>query len=753
MNHIFLSHSAEDAEIAERFYNDLRNAGHEARIDKFKLGENTIKFMNEGIAGARSIVILFSKHTPAAVWQNCEINGAFWNEIQQGGGTCCVIRLDETLLPPLLGPKVFAKLLPDASNYKEVLGELCAAVLPSKTACSIVADAFQAKSHNPFRRVRAEFFEDVPRLLAESFAPPDAIKMSVLEEMKPCFLEGPRGTGKSMLLLALRARNLASRTNGKPIAELFGFYIKLSRGAVCSAGILSNQTVGLSPVPDSDLIQITDAFTQEIVLCLLESLFSEIKFSIQERNLDCDARCERALADSVYEVLMGNKPDQHMTIEDILSHMTRIHLELANFIRRKFIYREAISVPIAVLGLETLKNILRLAKETVPALRNTMFVVLLDEYENLYPFQQKVINGFVKLAAPDFTVKIAKKLGGDDVSGTTMGQELQEIHDYNRVVLVYDVEDNSQLKLYGGLLATITEKLLRGMGHAYENMQALLPISEGTEVDRDAWLAEVAQLSKIPLANLNRLQASSEWSEKVNYYSQAAIYRVLYRRGGRQAYKSYSGFDNLTVLSSGVIRYFLEMLGVAFHLQYADSVSVPKPPSIAPGVQTRAVHIVSQHYLTTLSRNVEDYGEQLKYFVLDIGDCLRHKLLHHASEPEAGRLTIADPQMLDDPRFAEIRRALALGIREGVFQTKEGRPAFKPKHRSDPQPAEVSICRVYAPVLQISPRQRWRTNVSCEELLALWTPETRATAKKSLMKKMVKLPQTQPGLYSDNGGK
>ena len=45
------------------------------------------------------------------------------------------------------------------------------------------------------------------------------------------------------------------------------------------------------------------------------------------------------------------------------------------------------------------------------SLSNTLFAVLLDEYENLFPFQQRIVNSIVKLAAPDFTVKIAKKLG------------------------------------------------------------------------------------------------------------------------------------------------------------------------------------------------------------------------------------------------------------------------------------------------------------------------------------------------------
>jgi hypothetical protein len=751
MNHIFISHAGGDSAVAERLYEDLKNAGHEARIDKceLRLGANSIQFMNEGIAQAQAVVILFSKSTPSASWQKIEIDGAVWNEIQQGGATCIVIRLDSTPLPPLLGLKVFASLDPDHANYEDILSRLCATVFSPTTSSSVVADAFRSDSRNPFKRVRAEFFEDVPRLLADAFAPPDAMKMSALEEMKPCLLEGPRGTGKSMLLLALRARNLSSRKGVHAISRLFGFYIKLSRGAVCSAGVSSDQNTDPKSLQEGDMVQLADAFSQELMLCLLESLFSEIRFCIRESYLTCDAYCEQVLASMIYKKLRRAEVPHQMMIDDLLERLADIHRELADFIRRKFIYREVISVPIAVLDIEMFKDVLHFVKQTIPALQSSMFVVLLDEYENLFPFQQRVANALVKLAAPDFTVKVAKKLGVNEISGTTTGQELQEIHDYNRVPLVYDVENVSQMKLYRGLLKSITEKLLAGTGLTPCDVTTLLPKATGLEIDHEPWLKEIANLHKISVSELEDLPAAQK-DEKITYYSQAAIYRVLYGRGGRQKNKSFSGFDDLAFLSSGVIRYFLEILGVAFHLQHADGFPASGPITFTPEIQSKAAHIVSQHYLTTLSRNVEVYGEQMKYFVLELGDCVRHKLLHHTSEPEAGRLTIIDPQNLEDSRFSEIQKVLSLGMREGVFQTREGRPAFKPKHSSDPQPVEVSICRIYAPVLQISPRQRWRTNLSCHELLSLWEPVSRAKAKRTLLRKLAKAVELHPQLTLGN---
>lgn len=201
------------------------------------------------------------------------------------------------------------------------------------------------------------------------------------------------------------------------------------------------------------------------------------------------------------------------------------------------------------------------------------------------------------------------------------------------------------------------------------------------------------------------------------------------------------------MVSSGVIRYFQEILSVAYHLTYGTTLPADRIVRLPADLQSRAVHFVSEHNLTTLSRNVERLGETLKYFLMDLGVCLRGKLLQHTSEPEAARVTIRDPEQLEQLELEPLRRLLQIGVREGAFQTKEGRPAFRPKHRSDPQPAEFNICRIYAPVLQISPRLRWRTPIRCRSLLGLVKPEQRARVLQQLQRDMLGPPRKR----KDNG--
>lgn len=175
---------------------------------------------------------------------------------------------------------------------------------------------------------------------------------------------------------------------------------------------------------------------------------------------------------------------------------------------------------------------------------------------------------------------------------------------------------------------------------------------------------------------------------------------------------------------------------MAYHLQVTAGAC--STSAIDPKFQSQAVHTVSGHNLATLSRNVETYGEQLKYFLLDLGDCLRQKLLRHTSEPEAARMAIKDPQLLGNEQFALLNTFLNLGVKEGVFQTMSGRPGIRPKHVDDPQPVEVNIARIFAPALQISPRLRWTSQAKCSDLLGLLDGTERRKAKTKLLRQWTK---------------
>src|SRR5260221_7372263 len=167
---------------------------------------------------------------------------------------------------------------------------------------------------------------------------------------------------------------------------------------------------------------------------------------------------------------------------------------------------------------------------------------------------------------------------------------------------------------------------------SFTDMQPLLPTEAAVEVGAEELKVAVAKLCKVSPKQFQNWPPEKQ-GEKMTYYGEAAIYRVLYGGRGRHKPKHFSGFNELAFLSSGVIRYFQEFLGVAYHLTFSSG-ETPDSPLVLPAKkQSDAVHFVSQHNLTTLSRNVEADGEILKYFLLDLGDCLRLHIWIHTGEP------------------------------------------------------------------------------------------------------------------------
>jgi hypothetical protein len=638
-------------------------------------------------------------------------------------------------------------LLDVSNDYNEVYEKLCKAILPNDPLGGVVDSAQREGTANPFWRLRAEYYENMPSLLAATFSKPESEKYGQFQEMRPCIVEGSRGTGKTMLLMSLRARHLmeTSKTGGKKIDQLFGFYVRLSKGSFANAGLISPRSKNATAIDRKTLQQVTESFSQEFYLSLLEGLVNEVEYCVKHGSLRIDSKVVDSLVKAIMSTI-GEDPTKlaSFDFDSLLNHFADMHREIGTFIKRRFIYEERnVVIPFAAFDLDCFKRLIVAVKLKVPQLKNAQMTVLLDEYENLHENQKLVVNDLVKFGPPVCSVKIAKKLGTEDTAATTTGQSLNEIHDYNRVNLVYQIEDDGELKNYLRLLAGITRNALSQQNLVVNDIENLLPGFASPQFTDEEIAIDIRNM--IGATKWDKL-TPEEKKTKLAYYRDASMLRLVYNKSGGGRVREYAGFRELGVLSSGVVRYFQEILGTAYHLQYSDSEPTPGTQVvISQETQCKAVYLVSEHNLTSLSRSVEIHGERLKYFLLDLGDCLRHKLLTHSSEPEAGRICIKDPELLNSEQLSDVLTILYVGIREGVFQTREGRPGMRPKHRGDPQPQEFNVSRIFAPVLQFSPRLRWRSEFRVEDFQALLNPDRRRDAMKRLFQRMNKQASGEQG--------
>jgi hypothetical protein len=743
MNRVFISYASPDKELVQKIASLLKQTGHSIHVDwDMSPSEGPVTWMNNAIERATHVVIVYSSHSPKAKWQPKEIEAAIARE-REGKAILLTIAFENIELPPLLGTYKFHKLKSEeAEEVQSAIEWIADLTIPQGANFSLIDAIKNEDTSNPFWRLRAENYESAPYLLAKAFSSPSSVKWGTFQEIRPCIVEGSRGTGKTMLLMALRARNYALRhdkTDKSALERVFGVYLKLWGGAFAQVEIKptktspQNEKQSKKEAQEADRIRIQrlECFSQEFYLHLVESLIEEIEYCVSNNHLTISREGLEALLINTQSTLGAHPSPMIRDIGSLKKFCAKLRREMGSYIRRKFILDErSAKIPIASLDKSALTDLLDAIRNALPALGQTQFTFLLDEYENLRDEEKVVVNDLIKYCPDRCSIKVAKKFGTTEFPSTSSGQPLQEIHDYNRINLTYHLEDNEDRKKYFDLLEGITRKALSSEG-SDAKITEILPEREASYPSTDDIENEISRMQGVNWRKLD----SKQKQEKIQYYKVAAIHRIILNAQGKKVH--YSGFDCLAFLSSGVVRYFLEIVGTAYHFQWEDNeCRHPSPLVISPENQSRAAHFVSEHNLASISRSTIGNGELLKYFLTDLGDIVRSKLLYHDSEPEAAIIQIQNPESLSLPKHNELRTLINIAIQEGVLQQKEGRGGMRAKHRTDAQSSDYHLSRIYAPVLQYSYRMRWRTKVTVDELQRLIEPQWRREALARLHQKV-----------------
>jgi hypothetical protein len=391
---------------------------------------------------------------------------------------------------------------------------------------------------------------------------------------------------------------------------------------------------------------------------------------------------------------------------------------------------------------DKLRSICKTVVSTIPDLNDKTIYFLLDEYENLLSFQKVVINTLVKWSEQGFfSIKFSSKKTGFKNPQTLERQEIEEGHDYSRIDLDYDLSKAAHRTFYKKLLLDICRKTLINEGFKETNIEKILEIKTpffGLE-------SEIEEMINIMLQMQKKVRYSSlEKSEQIEFKKRleiGALYRVMAKKHKR---RQFSGFDDLMVLSSGIIRYFLEICGTSYYYAIQDNIDVKKGNPIKVRHQSDAVYSLSSFYLYNIRKNLVQYGADIHRLVIDLGDIFRAKTLNHLTEPEAARISIMDPQSLSEESHEKIATILDLAEMHSVMQTFVGIGGIRPKHASNVQPKEYILNRIYSPVLQYSPRCRWRTSFSTNDLERLVNPLTRESIKAELIQKVSPSPKKGP---------
>jgi hypothetical protein len=356
---------------------------------------------------------------------------------------------------------------------------------------------------------------------------------------------------------------------------------------------------------------------------------------------------------------------------------------------------------------------------------NCRIFFLLDEYENLAEFQQRVVNTLAKLRPLSMSLKVATRALGVKSVVDLQGEPIQRPRDYHVVELDYKPNDAR----YRELLYDIASKRLEAEGFSTTDVGELLsPSPKYHPSNEDAVLAALACLLAENGTRFDELDRAAR-NEKLHHWSVALVFRLCKDR--RQPF-TYAGFDDFADLSSGIISSFLEFCKLSFYLAQADGVDVRSGEPIPWDTQNEAVYSASRAYFDYIERNIPETGATISRILLDLADVFREKLLNHGSEPESARINVKDPALLDSEEYRQLGHVLDDAVRWSVFHAVGQANAYFPKHKTDVRSDDYLLNRVLAPILRISPRARWRCGFAAADLAGLAAHATRSTTRNEL---------------------
>jgi hypothetical protein len=744
MIRVFITYSHADEGFVDRLLEELEISGLDVTLDKRVLrpGDSLIKIFGE-IGTCNFLLPILSSTSIKSNWVKKELETAIIKEIEEPDFRVIPIikngedwsQLRSTMpqsLQEALRSKYAARF--DIKSHEDAIKELLPALTPAQDAQELYSKIYAAKGDNPFRRVRAEYFED-RQSLARSFAEPENVLYDRIVEVKPALIEGGRGSGKTMLLKSLEARVSVFRREARNIAQTdldyFGAYSRLTQGAFATqeGHILEHVKLDVA----------TLLFKSELILQLVQSLVEEMYQCAQHHVIEINAAEESALVEEIEnQIRPTDIPSQNRKDFASLKRFIQIELrKVSDYLGRR-VFGESATYGGVFLDKEELAGICSKVVQVIFKTSNSATVYfLLDEYENLLPFQKVVLNTLVKWAQTNaFSIKLGTKKTGFQDPRTLERQELEEGHDYSPVDLDYDLSNDEHRKNYKDLLANICRKVLKSEGYKVVEIQSLLEESlpfdglPSSEIDA-------------MIITMIKTQSGRDWNElddrQRNEYrhrlEMGAFYRIL-----KSKKKTYAGFDDLALLSSGIVRYFLELCGMSYYFAIQDGTDVKKGGVIKVQHQKDAAYTLSSYYIATIRKNIVDHGPHIQQFTIDLGDIFRQKLLNHLSEPEAARLTISDPHILNSDAMADVKTILDTAVMHSVLQTRGGIGGIRPKHTTDVQPKEYLLNRIYAPELKYSPRPRWRTELRAKDVGDLLDPNSRREVKSRLIRKVSSLP-------------
>jgi hypothetical protein len=245
--------------------------------------------------------------------------------------------------------------------------------------------------------------------------PPFFDQPGLLEANKPRVFIGGRGCGKTMLLRYLSHQTTFSELRTSIPASAASHIGLYWRADTQFANAMTKRDI-TDDVWSSAFNHMTGVLISIEVLASLRSIAAS----------QCDVLSEEDLKKLTFERLSAFDSGLPSQVDALYSWLERKVWELESWVNDVHKKPEPNFLPGRRFVLAIIKNI----TSQLPTLKHSTFQVYLDEYENLCPYQQLLINTWLKHSEPPLIFNLAMKRNAFTQKDTTGNESLSHIHDY-----------------------------------------------------------------------------------------------------------------------------------------------------------------------------------------------------------------------------------------------------------------------------------------------------------------------------------
>lgn len=537
---------------------------------------------------------------------------------------------------------------------------------------------------NPFSIHRAEHLgKDLYRYYAK------ARLFSRRLSAKSLVLMGGRGCGKTMFFIyhtyeSKRREHEDPNTGKSSVLEaehVLGVYVH-AKSDIVTAFNLRNLSV-------EAWTRVFAHYFNVVVGQQIAKIAEDVK-----RGHKLDSNIEQGVCNDLSILLDVNPPI--LNYGQIASHLRRLELETVRYIGSPSRFEEPL---LTVCG--QIPKTLADGFASDPLLASKVVHVFVDEYENLLEYQQRIINTLIKTPSASFVVDIGLRKEGWKTRATLAESEsISHPHDFN--VFEFDVDLTPDE--YRGVLRETCQKRLFNLGVSssipafdpcsiesylgeYEVEEEIRLLLKGKKTQTLPYKKDIKVIleKRVPrgdrsrlfqqLANgedeiINRLNLClllqnkdpqvlsdelekygrnepSKYKDWVHNYGMGVVF-LLCR--DLRVNKRYWGSTTFRLMSSGIIRYFLELCENAFNVAMRNGFTFETARPLTIAEQDAAAQAVSARKVEEVD-SYTPYGMHLKKFVSVLGAVFES--LHEdkkISEPERNHFSTRPEELSEDAR-------------------------------------------------------------------------------------------------------